>query len=254
MKVTLKDVVHGVTKKFKINRYVACEHCKGTGAKDGTAFKTCNTCHGTGMITRVQQTFLGQMQSTSPCPDCGGEGKIISEQCPHCHGEGVTRKEEIIEVNIPAGVSDGMTLNMNGKGNAARRGGISGNLLIQISEERDPELVRDENDIIYNLMLDFPTAVLGGKVEIPTVDGRARLTIEPGTQSGKILRLRGKGIPSVNRGGGVGDLLVNVMIYTPEHLSADERKAIEKMRDSDNFKPSEDDKSKIFSRLNHIFD
>ena len=180
VKVTLKDVVHGVTKKFKINRYVACEHCKGTGAKDGTAFKTCNTCHGTGMITRVQQTFLGQMQSTSPCPDCGGEGKIISEQWPHCHGEGVTRKEEIIEVNIPAGVSDGMTLNMNGKGNAARRGGISGNLLIQISEERDPELVRDDNDIIYNLMLDFPTAVLGGKVEIPTVDGRARLTIEPG--------------------------------------------------------------------------
>ncbi len=254
VKVTLKDVVHGVTKKFKINRYVACDHCKGTGAKDGTAYKTCNTCHGTGVITRVQQTFLGQMQSTSPCPDCGGEGKIISEQCPYCHGEGVTRKEEIIEVNIPAGVSDGMTLNMNGKGNAARRGGVCGNLLIQISEERDPELVRDENDIIYNLMLDFPTAVLGGKVEIPTVDGRARLTIEPGTQSGKILRLRGKGIPSINRGGGVGDLLVNVMIYTPEHLSADERKAIEKMRDSENFKPSPDVKSRIFSRLNHIFD
>lgn len=253
VKVTLKDVVKGVVKKFKINRYVACEHCHGTGAKDGTAFKTCTTCHGTGTVTRIQQTFLGQMQSTSPCPDCHGEGKIISDPCTYCHGEGVERKEEIIEVKIPAGVSDGMTLKMEGKGNAARRGGVSGNLLIQISEERDPELIRDENDITYNLMLDFPTAVLGGKVEVPTVDGRARVTIEPGTQSGKILRLRGKGIPSL-QGGGIGDELINVMIYTPERLSADERAMIEKMRDSQNMKPSDDDKNRIFSRLKHIFD
>lgn len=253
VKVTLKDVVKGVVKKFKINRYVACGHCHGTGAKDGTAFKTCATCHGTGTVTRIQQTFLGQMQSTSPCPDCHGEGKIISDPCTYCHGEGVERKEEIIEVKIPAGVSDGMTLKMEGKGNAARRGGVSGNLLIQISEERDPELIRDENDITYNLMLDFPTAVLGGKVEVPTVDGRARVTIEPGTQSGKILRLRGKGIPSL-QGGGTGDELINVMIYTPERLSADERAMVEKMRYSQNMKPSDDDKNRIFSRLKHIFD
>ena len=253
VKVTLKDVVHGVTKKFKINRYVACDHCHGTGAKDGTAFHTCATCHGTGVVTRMQRTILGTMQTQSPCPDCHGEGKVISEQCPHCHGEGVERKEEIVTVNIPAGVADGMTLSMSGKGNAARRGGVTGDLLIQVSEEKHPELVRDENDITYNLMLDFPTAVLGGKVEVPTVDGRARVTIEPGTQSGKVLRMRGKGIPSMH-GGGCGDELINVMIYTPEHLSAEEKKEIEKMRDSDNFKPSESDKFRIFSRLKHIFD
>ena len=201
----------------------------------------------------MQRTILGTMQTQSPCPDCHGEGKVISEQCPHCHVEGVERKEEIVTVNIPAGVADGMTLSMSGKGNAARRGGVTGDLLIQVSEEKHPELVRDENDITYNLMLDFPTAVLGGKVEVPTVDGRARVTIEPGTQSGKVLRMRGKGIPSMH-GGGCGDELINVMIYTPEHLSAEEKKEIEKMRDSDNFKPSESDKFRIFSRLKHIFD
>lgn len=253
VKVSLKDIVHGVTKKFKINRYVACDHCHGTGAKDGNAFKTCSTCHGTGMVTRVQRTILGSVQTTSPCPDCHGEGKIISDQCPHCHGEGVERKEEIVTVNIPAGVADGMTLRMEGKGNAARRGGVTGNLLIQISEERDPQLMRDENDITYNLVLDFPTAVLGGKVEVPTVDGRARVTIEPGTQSGKILRLRGKGIPSMH-GREVGDELINVMIYTPEHLSSEEKRMIESLRESQNFKPSENDKHRIFSRLKHIFE
>lgn len=254
VKVTLKDIVKGVTKKFKITRNVACSECHGSGAKNGNAFKTCTTCHGTGVVTRVQQTFLGQMQTQSPCPDCHGEGKIISDPCTHCHGEGVERKEEIIEVQIPAGVVDGMTLKMEGKGNAARRGGVNGNLLIYINEEKDAELLRDGDDITYNLMLDFPTAVLGGKVEIPTVDGRARIKIEPGTQSGKVLRLKGKGIPSLERRGVIGDELVNVMIYTPEHLSDEEREAIEKMRDSENVKPSEDAKAKIFNRLNHLFD
>ena len=158
----------------------------------------------------------------------------------------------MITVNIPKGVSDGMVLRMEGKGNAARRGGITGDLLIQISEERDPELIRDENDIIYNLMLDLPTAILGGKVEVPTVTGRARITIEPGTQSGKILRLRGKGIPSM-RGGAPGDELINIMIYTPEKLTDKERKLIEELRDSENFKPNESIKQRIFNRLNHIF-
>ena len=253
VKVDLRDVVHGVTKKFKINRYVACDKCKGTGAKDGTAFHTCATCHGTGVVTRTQQSIFGMMQTQSPCPDCQGEGKVISEKCPQCRGEGVERKEELVTVNIPAGVADGMTLRKEGKGNAARRGGVTGNLLIQISEEKHHELVRDENDITYNLMLDFPTAVLGGKVEVPTVDGRARITIEPGTQSGKILRLRGKSIHSMD-GSGTGDELINVLIYTPEHLSDEEKKTIEKMRDSDNFKPSDGDKFRIFSRLRHIFD
>ncbi len=254
VKVTLKEVAEGVTKKFKINHLVPCSHCGGTGAKDGTAFRTCSTCHGTGVVTRVQQTILGSMQTQSVCPDCHGEGKVITEPCAYCHGDGVERKEEIIEVNIPAGVVDGMTLKMSGKGNAAYRGGVSGDLLINITEERDSELTRDGNDVTYNLMLDFPTAVLGGKVEVPTINGRARINIEPGTQSGKILRMRGKGLPSLERGQGTGDELINVMIYTPENLSADERAAIEKMRSSANMKPSADAKTRIFSRLRHIFD
>lgn len=253
VKMSLKDIVHGVEKKFKINKYVPCEHCKGTGAKDGTAYSTCGTCHGTGSVIQVQQTILGRMQTQSVCPECGGEGKVVTDKCPHCQGEGVVRKEELETVNVPAGVEDGITLQFTGKGNAARRGGVPGDLLVKITEEKHPELIRDGTDIIYNLMLDFPTAVLGGKVEVPTIDGRARVAIEPGTQPGKILRMRGKGIPSM-RGRGVGDELINVMIYTPEHLSRDEKSIIEKMRDSDNFKPSENDKSRIFSRLKHIFD
>ena len=252
VKITMAEAAHGVTKKFKVNRYVACSECSGTGAKSGNAYKTCDRCHGTGVVTRVQQTFLGQMQTQTVCPDCQGEGKIITDKCPHCAGEGVVRKEEVIEVNIPAGVQEGMVMTISGKGNAARRGGISGDLLVYIQEEKDSTLVRDENDVIYNLVLDFPTAVLGGKVEVPTIDGRARITIEPGTQSGKILRLKGKGFPSVH-GGGCGDELINVMVYTPEHLSADEKAIIEKLRDSDNFKPSESTKKSIFEKFRNMF-
>ncbi len=253
VKVTLKDIAHGVEKKLKIPRYVACSHCKGTGAKDGTAFTTCNTCHGTGTVNRVQQTFLGAMQSSAPCPTCHGEGKIIQEKCSYCGGEGIERKEEIISINIPAGVYDGMTLSMRGMGNAARHGGENGDLLVVIEEEKDAELLRDENDLIYNLMLDIPTAIFGGKVEVPTVDGRARLTIEPGTQPGKVLRLRGKGLPSPDSYG-TGDLLVNVMVYIPENLSAGEKGAIESLRNSPNIMPSEAEKKRIFGRLRHLFD
>ena len=193
------------------------------------------------------------MQTTSPCPTCGGEGKIIQEKCPACGGEGITRQDDIITVKIPAGVAEGMTLSMKGKGNAARHGGIPGDLLIVIEEEKDSELIRDENDLIYNLMLDIPTAVFGGKVEVPTIDGRARLTIEPGTQPGKILRLRGKGLPSPN-GYGKGDLLVNVMVYIPEKLTASEKEAFQKLQGSPNITPSEPEKKRIFSRLRHLFD
>ena len=253
VRVTLKDVAHGVEKKLKIPRYVSCTECSGTGAKGGTAFTTCSHCHGTGVVTQVRQTMLGAMQTTAPCPSCGGEGKIITEKCPHCAGEGIERKEEIITVNIPAGVSDGMTLSMQGKGNAARHGGIPGDLLIVIEEEKDAELQREDNNIIYNLILDFPTAVFGGKVEVPTIDGRARLSIEPGTQPGKVLRLRGKGLPSPN-GYGNGDMLINVMVYVPQNLSADEKAAIEKLKGSPNMTPSESEKRNIFSRLRHLFD
>ena len=193
------------------------------------------------------------MQSQSICPDCQGEGRIITDKCPHCSGEGVVHKEDIIEVNIPAGVENGMALNLRGKGNAGRRGGTTGDLLIHIVEERDPILMRRGNDVCYNLMIDFATAILGGRVEVPTIDGKARINIEAGTQSGKILRLRGKGLPSLN-GGGTGDELINVLIYTPEHLSADEKKLVEQLAESKNIQPTDSAKSRIIDRLNRIYD
>ena len=252
VKVTLKDIMNGVDKKLKIPRLVACSHCKGTGAKDGTAFKTCPRCHGTGYISRVQQTMFGAMESESVCPECNGEGKIISEECTYCHGSGVEKKEEIVSFHIPAGVEDGMTLTMRGQGNAPRHGGVNGDLLIVIQEEKDPELIRDGDDIIYNLMLDFPTAALGGSAEVPTVDGRARLKIAPGTQPGKVLRLRGKGLPQMNSNV-KGDLLVNVMVYVPENVTDAEKAAIESLKDQPNVVPTASTSKRIFSRLRHIF-
>ena len=252
VKVTLKDIMNGVDKKLKIPRLVACSHCKGTGAKDGAAFKTCPRCHGTGYISRVQQTMFGAMESESVCPECNGEGKIISEECTYCHGSGVEKKEEIVSFHIPAGVEDGMTLTMRGQGNAPRHGGVNGDLLIVIQEEKDPELIRDGDDIIYNLMLDFPTAALGGSAEVPTVDGRARLKIAPGTQPGKVLRLRGKGLPQMNSNV-KGDLLVNVMVYVPENVTDAEKAAIESLKDQPNVVPTASTSKRIFSRLRHIF-
>lgn len=253
VKVSLKDVANGVTKKFKINHYVACEECKGTGAKAGTAFRTCNTCHGTGVVTSIKNSIFGQMQTQSVCPDCRGEGRIITDKCPHCSGEGVIQKEDIIEVNIPAGVENGMALNLRGKGNAGRHGGTTGDLLIHIIEERDPILIRDDYNVKYNLMIDFATAVLGGPVEVPTIDGKARINIEAGMQSGSILRLRGKGLPAINSSH-KGDELINVHIYTPEHLSDEDKKLVEKLAESKNIHPTDSAKSRIFDRINRIND
>lgn len=252
VKVTLKDIMNGVDKKLKIPRLVACPHCQGTGAKDGTAFRTCQRCHGTGYVSRVQQTMFGAMESESVCPECNGEGKVISEECSYCHGSGVEKKDEVVSFHIPAGVEDGMTLTMRGQGNAPRHGGVNGDLLIVIQEEKDPELIRDGDDIIYNLMLDFPTAALGGTAEVPTVDGRARLKIAPGTQPGKVLRLRGKGLPQMNSNV-KGDLLVNVMVYVPENITDAEKAAIESLKDQPNIVPTESTSKRIFSRLRHIF-
>ena len=252
VKVTLKDIMNGVDKKLKIPKLVACPHCKGTGAKDGTAFHTCQRCHGTGYVTTVQQTFMGPMQSQSVCPECNGEGKVITEKCSYCNGQGVEKKEEIVSFHIPAGVENDMVLTLRGQGNAPRNGGVNGDLLIKIQEEKDPELIRDGNDFIYNLMLDFPTAALGGTAEVPTIEGRARLKITPGTQPGKVLRLRGKGLPQMN-GGAKGDLLVNVMVYVPEQLSDTEKAAIESLKDAPNVVPSKSTSERIFSRLRHIF-
>ncbi len=253
VKLSLKEIATGVEKKIKVPKYVSCTHCSGTGAEGGNAYTTCTKCNGSGVVTRIQQTFLGAMQSTTTCPDCGGEGRIITKKCPHCTGEGIVREEEVVTLNIPAGVAGGMQLSMSGKGNAARHGGVNGDLLILIEEEEHPDLVRDENDLIYNLMLDLPTAVLGGSIEVPTLDGKARIKVEPGTQPGKIFRLRGKGLPSVNRYG-VGDLIVNVTVYIPEKLSAAEKKQFEEMKASENVQPTLAIKNRIFSKLRHMFE
>ena len=193
------------------------------------------------------------MQTQSVCPDCQGEGKIITKKCTYCNGEGISTQEEVININIPAGVAEGMQLSMSGKGNAARRGGMPGDLLIVIEEEAHPELLRDENDLVYNLLLSFPTAALGGTVEIPTIDGRVKVKIDPGTQPGKVLRLRGKGLPTVNQYG-TGDLLVNISVYVPETLTKEERKTVEKLEESENFKTSPSISKRVFERFRNLFD
>ncbi len=253
VKLTLDEIAKGVDKTLKIPAYVKCEHCNGTGAKDGTAFNTCPTCHGAGTVSQVVQGFFGPQEAVGVCPQCEGSGKVISEQCSYCHGEGVQRKEEVVSFHIPAGVQDGMTLTVKGKGNAPRHGGINGDLLVVIQEVKHPELIRDGNDVIYNLMLDVTTAALGGTVEVPTITGRARLNIPAGTQPGKVLRLRGKGVPSTD-GRGTGDELINVMVYIPENLNDKERAAFESLRDEPNVKPSESTKNRLFSKLKHIFE
>ncbi|MDD3405067.1 MAG: molecular chaperone DnaJ [Sphingobacteriia bacterium] len=251
--LTLQEIATGVDKKIKIQKMVTCSHCDGTGAKDSHSRKTCSTCNGTGYITQVQRTILGHMQTQSPCPTCGGEGFVITDKCPYCGGAGVVKADEIISIHIPAGVAEGMQLSMQGKGNAARNGGVNGDLLIVIQEEKHPELIRDGNDLIYNLLLPLPIAILGGTVEIPTVDGRVKVKVEKGTQPGKVLRLRNKGLPDVNRYG-TGDLLVNIGVYIPSNISSEEKKIIEKLEDSPNFQPSSSDTRNFFSRFKQMFD
>ena len=251
-KLTLQEIANGTTKKFKLKKYVQCTHCNGSGA-EGNAYETCPECKGTGRVVRTQQSFFGMMRSEVPCPHCQGDGKIIKNKCSHCHGEGIVLGEEVVEVQIPAGVVEGMQLSMRGKGSAGKRNGINGDLLIVIEEEKHPELIRDENDLIYSLLLDIPTAALGGFAEIPTIDGKAKVTIDPGTQPGKVLRLRGKGLPTLN-GYGKGDIVVNISVYIPETLSKDEKKSIENFRNSDNFRPTESIKEKIFRRFKSFFD
>lgn len=251
VKVSLKDVMNGVDKKLKIPRMVPCDQCKGTGAKDGTSFHTCHQCGGTGYVEGVQQSFFGTQRVQQVCPSCNGEGKQIDQACPHCSG-GVVKKEEVVAFSIPPGVENGQVLTLRGKGNAPRGGGIPGDLLIVIQEEPNSELIRDGLDLIYNLMLDFPTAALGGTAEVPTVDGRARLKITAGTQPGKVLRLRGKGLPKLHSSQR-GDILVNVMVYVPENLTDAEKAAVESLKNQPNIVPSESTSRRIFSKLRHIF-
>ncbi|MFV0471266.1 MAG: molecular chaperone DnaJ [Paludibacteraceae bacterium] len=253
VKLNLAEIAAGVEKKIKVKKAVSCSHCHGTGAEGSSGSVTCETCRGTGRITRVQQTILGQMQTASECPTCHGEGTIIKNKCTACHGEGTVREEEVISINIPAGVMEGMQLTMSGKGNAASRGGMNGDLLILIEEERHSELIRDDNDLIYNLLISVPVAILGGTVEVPTVDGKVKVNITAGTQPGKVLRLRGKGLPSVNRYGS-GDLLVNVGVYIPESLNKEEKQMMEKLANSSNIQPNQTAAKNFFSHFRNMFE
>ena len=254
VKLTLQEIAAGAEKKIKVNKYDTCDSCGGTGAADASSLSTCSTCHGSGHVTRLTNTMLGQMQTTSVCPSCGGEGKTITKKCTACYGEGIVQKEEIIKINIPAGVGKGMQMTVGGKGNAPRRGGVNGDLLVVIDEEEHPDLIREGNDLIFNLFISIPDAVLGTHVEVPTVDNNVKIKIEPGTQPGKILRLRGKGLPEVN-GYGRGDLLVNVNVWIPKNINKDELKIFEKFKDSDSFTPDPDKNDKgFFERMKGYFE
>ncbi len=254
VKLTLEEINKGVEKKLKVSKYVTCDACSGTGASGGNAYSACSTCRGTGHVTRITNTFLGQMSTTQVCPSCDGEGRVIKSKCHKCGGEGVIRGQEVIPVRIPAGVAEGMQLSVSGKGNAARRGGINGDLLVIIEEEKHPELIREGNDLLYNLNLSFAQAAMGGQVEVPTIDGKVKIKIEPGTQPGKILRLRGKGLPEVNSYGH-GDLLVSVNVWIPKILSKEEKKILEKLDESPNFKPPKGSPDNtFFDRMRNYFE
>jgi molecular chaperone DnaJ len=254
VKLTLQEIAAGAEKKIKVNKYNTCDSCGGTGAADASSLSTCSTCHGSGHVTRLTNTMLGQMQTTSACPSCGGEGKTITKKCTACYGEGIVQKEEIIKINIPAGVGKGMQMTVSGKGNAPRRGGVNGDLLVVIDEEENTELIREGNDLIYNLFISIPDAILGTHVEVPTVDNNVKIKIDPGTQPGKILRLRGKGLPEVN-GYGRGDLLVNVNVWIPKNINKDEMRIFEKFKESDSFTPNPDKNDKgFFERMKGYFE
>ncbi len=255
VRLTLEEINHGVTKKFKVRKDVPCQHCHGTGAEDGSGTETCPTCHGQGYTITMQRSMFGMMQTQTVCPTCQGEGQVIKNKCHECHGLGIVKGEEVVEIKIPAGVAEGMVVNVPGKGNAGAHNGISGDIQVFIEEEPNDTFVRDGNDLIYNLLLDFPTAALGGEVDIPTIDGKTlKVKIDSGTQPGKTMRLRGKGLPAVQGyGQGTGDLVVNISVYVPKTLSRDERKTLEEFKDSDNFKGDRQTKESIFSRFKNYF-
>jgi molecular chaperone DnaJ len=254
VRLSIEEIANGAEKKIKVNKQIVCKTCDGTGAKDKSSFQTCKTCGGQGAVRRVTNTILGQMQTTSTCPTCNGEGSVITSKCTVCHGEGLVRGEETITINIPAGVSEGMQLSMSGKGNAAPRGGVPGDLIILIEEIPHETLKRDGNNIIYDLHINFVDAAIGTSVEVPTIDGKAKIKIEPGTQGGKILRLKGKGVPEVNSYHR-GDQLVHINIWTPKALSKEEREALEKLQSSPNFKPNPGKNEKsFFERMKEYFE
>ncbi len=255
IKVTmnLEEIANGVTKKIKVKKQLGCDTCGGTGAKDSNSVQTCGTCRGSGYVRQVKSTFLGQMQTTTSCPTCGGSGQTVTASCPKCKGDGRVYGDETIEIEIPAGVEEGMQLSLRGKGNAGANGGPAGDLLINIEETPHPELQRDGMKLIYELYLNFADAALGTSVEVPTIDGRVKIKIPAGTQSGKIFRLKGKGLPSV-QSYGRGDELIYVNIWTPKKVNTEERDLLEKLRDMPNFNPQPGKSDKgFFEKMRDYF-
>ena len=254
VRLTLEEVATGVTKKFKVRKHVTCTACNGTGSADGKK-ETCSQCKGSGSIYKTISSMFGRMQTQTVCPSCNGTGSVIKNKCPKCNGEGVVNGEEIIEVAIPAGVDDGMVVTASGKGHAGKQNGIPGDIQVFIEVEPHKELHRNGQNLEYNLLLDVPTAVLGGSAEVPTIDGKVKIKIEPGTQPGKVMRLRGKGLPAVSGYGyGTGDLIVNIGVYVPRNLSKEERDMFEKMAGSENMKPRADEKESFFRRFKKMFE
>ena len=252
VKLNLQEIAHGVKKKIKVSKYVACTHCHGSGSEDGST-ETCPTCHGRGQVVQTVNSFFGQMQTASVCPTCNGTGTVIKKKCTHCGGEGIMKGDEIIDIDIPAGVGEGMQLTVRGKGNAGPHNGVNGDLFVLIEEEPHPDFERDESTLIYNLFITIPEAIMGTQAEVPTVDGKVRVKIAPGTQSGKVLRLRGKGLPILN-GYGSGDMLVNVNVWVPKKVSKKEEELLQQLAQSDNFKPNPTAEEKsFFSKIKDYF-
>jgi len=253
LKLTYEEIARGVTKHVKVKKYVVCTTCGGNGARDKGSVQNCSTCGGSGQVRRVQNTFLGQVQTVTTCPTCNGEGSVITAKCTNCKGEGRMYVEETVTIEIPAGVQEGMQLNISGRGNAGERGGPAGDLIILIEEEPHKELQRDGLNVAYDLHISFTDAVFGVQVEVPTIDGRAKIKIPPGTQSGRIFRLKGKGFPAVNSYE-KGDQLVHVNVWTPQHLSNEEKAMLEKLSRSPNFKPHPDKNQKsFFEKIREMF-
>ncbi len=251
--LTLDEIDNGVTKKIKVKKQVSCHTCNGSGAKDSSSKKTCGTCQGSGYVRQVRSTFLGHMQTTTACPTCSGTGQVITASCNTCKGDGRVYESETIEIEIPAGVEDGMQLSMRGKGNAGKNGGPAGDLLISIEVKEHEELVRDGQNIIYDLYLNFADAALGTAVEVPTLSGKVKIKIPAGTQGGKILRLRGKGLPSV-QAYGKGDQLIHVNIWTPKVVNSEEKALLAKLKEMPNFKPTPGKSEKgFFEKMKDYF-
>lgn len=253
LKLNFEEMAKGANKTIKIKKYIKCTTCQGSGAKDKSSVQTCNTCNGSGQVRKVQNTFLGQMQTVTTCPTCNGDGTTITQKCTSCKGEGRVYGEETVSIDIPAGVQEGMQLSISGKGNIGERGGSFGDLIVQIEEEPHPQLQRDGLNVAYDLHISFPDAVFGTQIEVPTIDGRAKIKIPAGTQSGKIFRLKGKGFPQVNSYE-KGDQLIHVNIWTPQNVTPEEKAMLETLAASKNFEPNpEKNEKSFFDKVREMF-